>query len=91
MKLFVAGLPKDFDQADLKEMFQLYGTVTEANLIEDRATGNSKCFVFITMPNRTEALETVALFRSTKIKGKQIIVKEADKQSSFDSRNNFNC
>lgn len=30
MKLFVTGFPKDFDDTDLKEMFQLYGDVTEA-------------------------------------------------------------
>ena len=80
MKLFLAGLPKDFDEADFKEMFQLYGTVTDAKLIEDRFTGNSKGFGFVTMPNRLEAMETIALFRNTKIKGKQIIIKEAEKQ-----------
>ena len=36
-------------------MFQLYGTVTGANLIEDRSIRNSKAFGFITMPNKLEA------------------------------------
>ena len=65
MNLFIAGLPKDFDEADLKE---------------NRSTGNSKGFGFITMPDKFEAMETIALFRNTKIKGKQIVVKEAEQQ-----------
>lgn len=90
MKLFVAGLPKDFDQTDLKEMFQLYGTVTDVKIVEDRNTGISKGFGFVTMPDKLEAMEAIALFRNTKIKGKQIVVKEAEEQSNFGSRNNFN-
>ena len=35
MKLFVAGLPYDFDDVDLKEMFELYGTVNFAKIVMD--------------------------------------------------------
>ena len=90
MKLFIAGLPKDFDEADLKEMFQLYGTVTDVKLVEDRNTGKSKGFGFVTMPDKMEALETMALFKNTKIKGKQIIVKEAEQHSGFKPQTHYN-
>lgn len=88
MKLFVAGLPKDFDEIDLKEMFQLYGEVTDVKIVEDRATRQSKGFGFVTMPNKLEAMEAIALFGNTKIKGKQIIVKQAEEQRGPDFRNN---
>jgi RNA recognition motif-containing protein len=39
MKLFVAGLPGDFDDVDLKEMFELYGNVKSSKLIVDKVTG----------------------------------------------------
>ena len=56
--LFVAGLPNDFDDTDLREMFELYGEVTSARLIE---TGQpvSKGFGFVDMLNQSEALETI--------------------------------
>ena len=38
MKLFVAGLPYDFDDVDLREMFELYGEVTSAKVALDRET-----------------------------------------------------
>ncbi len=99
MKLFVAGFPGDFDDVDLKEMFELYGTVTSAKLIVDRATGKSKGFGFVEMPDRMEALQTIETLNGAGIKGKKISVQEAENRppssggnSNFRSRNhnNFN-
>ena len=87
MKLFVAGLPNDFDDTDLKEMFELYGEVTSARIIVDRATGKSKGFGFVDMLNKTEALETIeALDGAGLRKGKKITVKQAEEQPK---NNNF--
>src|ERR1700733_9061125 len=55
MKLFVAGLPSDFDDVDLKEMFELYGTVNFAKVVMDRERGRSKGFGFVDMPDEAEA------------------------------------
>ncbi len=81
MKLFVAGLPSDFDDVDLKEMFELYGEVKSAKLVMDRATGKSKNFGFVEMPNKTEALETIEALDGANIKRKPIVVKEAEEQN----------
>jgi cold-inducible RNA-binding protein len=80
MKLFVAGLSGNFDETDLKEMFELYGEVKSAQLIKDRNTGKSKGFGFVDMPNAIEAKETIALLDGVKMYGKLICVKEADDQ-----------
>src|SRR3954463_8473386 len=94
MKLFVAGLPNDFDDTDLKEMFELYGEVTSARIIVDRATGKSKGFGFVDMLNKTEALETIeALDGAGLRKGKKITVKQAEEQpknNNFGRNNNNN-
>jgi cold-inducible RNA-binding protein len=82
MKLFVAGLPKDFDDVDLKEMFELYGEVKSAKLVIDRATGKSKGFGFVEMPDKNEAMQTMEALDGVGVKGgKQISVKEAEEQS----------
>src|SRR5689334_24742550 len=89
MKLFVAGLPNDFDDTDLKEMFELYGEVISAKIVIDRATGKTKGFGFVDMKNKTEALETIeALDGAGLPRGKKIVVKEAEEQPP--RNNNFN-
>jgi RNA recognition motif-containing protein len=95
MKLFVAGFPGDFDDVDLKEMFELYGTVASAKLIIDRATGKSKGFGFVEMPDKMEALQTIETLNGAGIKGKKISVQEAENRppgsgggGSFRNRSN---
>ena len=78
MKLFVAGLPGDFDNIDLKEMFELYGEIKYAQVIMDRMTKKSKCFGFVDMLNDEEAKETIKLLNGAKIMGKKIIVQKSD-------------
>lgn len=88
MKLFVAGLPNDFDDTDLKEMFELYGEVTSAKIVVDRATGKSKGFGFVDMLNKTEAEETIEILDGAGLsRGKKITVKLAEEQPP---RNNNN-
>ncbi|MEO8712286.1 MAG: RNA-binding protein [Parafilimonas sp.] len=93
MKLFVAGLPNDFDDVDLKEMFELYGAVASSKLVMDRATGRSKGFGFVEMPDKTEAMETIQILHDAKIKGRKLSVQKAEENTgNRDSRNrdNFN-
>ncbi len=93
MKLFVAGLPGDFDDVDFKEMFELYGVVSSVKLITDRATGKSKGFGFIEMPDKTEALETIEILHGAGIKGKKISVQQAEEKprdNGYTDRNRFN-
>jgi cold-inducible RNA-binding protein len=79
MKLFVAGFPADFDETDLKEMFELYGEVASAKLIVDRATGKSKGFAFIDMPDDAEAKQTIETLDGANLsRGKSLSVKEAE-------------
>src|SRR5581483_9025621 len=78
MKLFVAGLPYDFDDVDLKEMFELYGTVNFAKIVMDRETGKSKGFGFVDMPDETEARGAIETLDNASIRGKKMAVKEAD-------------
>jgi cold-inducible RNA-binding protein len=79
MKLFVAGLPYDFDDTDLKEMFELYGEVYSAKVARDRETKKSRGFGFLDMPNDTEAKEAIQTLDGAEIgRGKKLAVKKAD-------------
>ena len=88
--LFVAGLAGDFDDVDLKEMFELYGEVASAKLITDRATGKSKGFGFVEMPNEAEAKETITTLDGVMLQRKKISVKEAEAQQPRTGGGSYN-
>jgi cold-inducible RNA-binding protein len=90
MKLFVAGLPNDFDETDLKEMFELYGEVSSAKLITDKFTRKSKGFGFIDMPDKNEALQTIEALNGAKMKGKKISVTQAEDKPRTNSSTGSN-
>ena len=80
MKLFVGGIPPALDDVDIKEMFELYGEVASALVVKDKATGKSKGFAFLDMPNDAEAKEAMELLDGVSIFGKKIGVKQAETQ-----------
>lgn len=90
MMLFIAGLSTDFDDVDLKEMFELYGEVASARIITDRNTGKSKGFGFVDMTNTEEAKETIAILDNVVLGKKRISVKEAEPQQSRPAPGGYN-
>lgn len=49
VKLFVGNLSWGVDDAQLREVFESYGTVHRARVILDRETGRSRGFAFVEM------------------------------------------
>ncbi len=79
MKLFVAGLPYDFDDTDLKEMFELYGEVVSAKVAIDRETRKSRGFGFLEMKVMQEGKDAIEALHGAKLRGgKELVVREAD-------------
>ena len=80
MKIFVAGLPYDMDDAELEEFFEKFGTVTSVKVAMDRETGKSKGFGFVEMPNATEAKEAIEGLNDISLCKKTLVVKEAEEK-----------
>jgi RNA recognition motif-containing protein len=79
MKLFVAGLPYDFDDAELMEFFEKFGKVNSAKVAIDKATGKSRGFAFVEMANDEEAREAIEGLNGLELgRNKTMVVKEAD-------------
>ncbi len=78
MKLFVAGLPYDMDDAELEEFFEKFGTVLSAKVSMDRETGKSRGFGFVEMPLEAEANEAIEGLNNLPIGRKTLVVKKAD-------------
>lgn len=82
MKLFVAGLPYDMDDAELMEIFEKFGETTSAKVAIDKATGKSRGFGFVEMTNDEEAREAIEMLKDIAFGKKQLVVKEADEGGS---------
>ncbi len=82
MKIFVAGLPYDMDDAELTEFFEKFGTVTSVKVAIDKETGKSKGFAFVDMPIRSEGEEAIEGLNDLAIGKKTLVVKEAEDRGS---------
>lgn len=94
MKIFVAGLPYDMDDAELEEFFEKFGTVSSVKVAMDRETGKSKGFGFVEMPNDTEAKEAIEGLNDISLGKKPLVVKQAEEKQpgagGFRRNNNNN-
>ncbi len=59
MSIYVGNIPFDVTDADVKEVFQEYGTVKRVHLPMDRETNRMRGFGFVEM--ETEDQETAAI------------------------------
>jgi RNA recognition motif-containing protein len=82
MKLFVAGLPYDLDDAELEEIFEKFGTITSARVAIDRETGKSKGFGFVEMQNDSEAKEAIENLKDISLGKKPLVVTQAEERNS---------
>ena len=78
MKIFVAGLPYDLDDAELEEIFEKFGKVVTAKVVMDKETGKSKGFGFVDMPNEVEAKDAIESLNDISLGKKPLIVKQAE-------------
>jgi RNA recognition motif-containing protein len=76
-KLFVGNLSFNTTENDLQDAFAAHGTVTEANLMMDRATGRPRGFGFITMGSPEEAQKAMDALNGKDLGGRALTVNEA--------------
>lgn len=76
-KLYVGNLPYTVTDDELRDMFAAAGTVTDAVVITDRATGRSKGFGFVEMSSDEEAKKAQEMFHGKDLQGRDMVVNEA--------------
>ncbi|XP_023223155.1 CUGBP Elav-like family member 2 isoform X10 [Centruroides sculpturatus] len=57
IKMFVGQIPRNWDENDLKTMFEDFGPVYQINVLRDKLTGQSRGCCFVTFYTRKSALE----------------------------------
>jgi RNA recognition motif-containing protein len=76
-KLYVGNLSFNTTEADLRDAFGAAGTVTAVELIQDKFTGKSRGFGFVTMGTDQEAQNAVQQFHGKEVDGRALTVNEA--------------
>jgi RNA recognition motif-containing protein len=79
-RLFVAGLPFETTEAELKELFTKAGVVVSATIIIDKFSGRSKGFGFVEMETQEEATNAITTLNETDFGGRKLVVAEAKPQ-----------
>jgi RNA recognition motif-containing protein len=79
--IYVGNLSWSTSDADLKNMFTPYGTVTSAHVIEDRETGRSRGFGFVEMDD-AGAAKAISELNGTEVEGRNLKVNEAQPRES---------
>ena len=73
-KLFVGNLDFKVSENDLQDAFAPHGTVLEANLVNDRATGRPRGFGFVTMSSPEEAQKAIEALNGKELSGRVLSV-----------------
>ena len=76
-KLYVGNLPFNTTENELQELFSQAGTVQEVTLMQDRFTGKSRGFAFITMGSEEDAQNAISKLNGQAIEGRPLTVNEA--------------
>jgi heterogeneous nuclear ribonucleoprotein A1/A3 len=77
-KLFVGGLSWNTDDASLRAAFEPFGQIVEAKVIQDRDTGRSRGFGFVTFTDDDAANKAIEEMEGTELDGRTIRVNEAN-------------
>ncbi len=77
MNIYIGNLTPEITSIDLLNAFQTFGLVTEANVIKDPETGESKCFGFIEMPDEDDAKEAIKMMNGQDFNGTFMRVSKA--------------
>lgn len=76
-KLYVGNLSYQVSNSDLEALFASFGTVTSAQVIEDRESGRSKGFGFVEMGTDQEAQAAIQGLNGKDHGGRPLTVNEA--------------
>jgi len=76
-KLYVGNLSFNTTENELQELFAQAGAVQEVTLMQDKFTGKSRGFAFVTMGSDQDAQNAIAKINGQTIEGRTLTVNEA--------------
>ena len=86
MNMYVSNLSFHTTDESLKGLFEKFGTVSSAKVINDRDTGRSRGFGFVEMPNEKEAKEAIQALNNKEVEGRAMSVSVARDKPKADNK-----
>jgi RNA recognition motif-containing protein len=77
MKLYVGNLSFETTENDLQDLFEQHGQVTDVALINDKMTGRSRGFGFVTMAEAVSGTAAIDALNGKQLQGRALTVNEA--------------
>ncbi|URD95413.1 hypothetical protein MUK42_31125 [Musa troglodytarum] len=81
-RCFVGGLAWATDDASLERAFSTYGDIVESKIINDRETGRSRGFGFVTFRDEQSMRDAIKGMNGQTLDGRSITVNEAQNRRS---------
>lgn len=85
-KLYVGNLPWRATEAQLTQLFGTHGEVIDAKIVNDRESGRSRGFGFVTMSDAAAAQTAISALNGSPLEGRDLVVNEARDQEGSGSR-----
>ena len=76
-KLYVGNLSFNTTETELQDLFAQAGVVNEVVLMQDKFTGKSRGFAFVTMSSDDEAQKAITMFHGKDFMNRSLTVNEA--------------
>ena len=77
VKLYVGNLSFATTELDLQDLFAQVGSVLDVKIIQDKFTGKSRGFGFVTMESQEEANSAISRFNGFSLDNRPLTVNEA--------------
>src|SRR5438552_7125566 len=76
-KLYVGNLSFNTTETDLQDLFAQAGAVQDVMLMQDKFTGKSRGFAFVTMGSEQDAQNAISQLNGKTVEGRPLTVNEA--------------
>jgi len=85
-KLYVANLPPQASEPEIKALFEKAGSVMSVKIVRDRQTGHPGGIAFVEMSTQWEARRAASMLNRQDFMGNNLQVKEAREARGFRGR-----
>jgi len=85
-KIYVANLPYQATEPELKALFSKAGDVMSVKIVQDRQTGQPRGIAFVEMSTQWEGRRAASMLNRKVFMGNNLLVKEATEKRGFRGR-----
>lgn len=77
MELYIGNLPYDAGEPEVRKLFSRFGSVGSIRIVENKKSGASKGYGFVTMASAQDGRAAIKGLNSQEVGGRRIVVSEA--------------